>query len=228
LRRWALWGAQAHARDLDGQLAYFGLKTESSKAVLQKERRGTLFVDNQRKLNFYLRALWARAFLMRPTSGDYESRQGLKPFIEDWQIHLPDAFDAFRGTPGLEVYRAAAAHCAAHLVYTRQAISAEQLSPAQMKFIELFEDARVEHLAIQDFPGLKKLWLQFFDAPMTPEDDATELHPMMDLMMRMAQALLDADYRAPPDRRGRRRLPRPIDRAAQRQPDQLGRRDRFL
>jgi hypothetical protein len=195
LRRWALWGAQAHARDLDGQLAYFGLKTESSKAVLQKERRGTLFVDNQRKLNFYLRALWARAFFMRPTSGDYESRQGLKPFIEDWQIHLPDAFDAFRGTPGLEVYRAAAAHCAAHLVYTRQAISAEQLSPAQMKFIELFEDARVEHLAIQDFPGLKKLWLQFFDAPMTPDDEATELHPMMDLMMRMAQALLDADYR---------------------------------
>ncbi len=30
LRRWALWGAQAHARDLDGQMAYFGLKTESS------------------------------------------------------------------------------------------------------------------------------------------------------------------------------------------------------
>ena len=33
-----------------------------------------LFVDNQRKLNFYLRALWARAFLMRPTAGDYETR----------------------------------------------------------------------------------------------------------------------------------------------------------
>ena len=25
LRRWALWGAQAHQRDLDGQMAYFGL-----------------------------------------------------------------------------------------------------------------------------------------------------------------------------------------------------------
>lgn len=40
LRRWALWGAQAHARDLDGQMAYFGLKTESSRAVLQKLRGG--------------------------------------------------------------------------------------------------------------------------------------------------------------------------------------------
>jgi nitric oxide reductase NorD protein len=195
LRRWALWGTQAHARDLDGQLAYFGLKTESSKAVLQKERRGTLFVDNQRKLNFYLRALWARAFFMRPTSGDYETRQGIKPYIEDFVIHLPDAFDAFRGISGLETYRAAAAHCAAHLVYTTKPISAEQLSPAQMKLIELFEDARVEALAIRDFPGLRKLWLRFFTAPMTPDDEFRELHPMMDLMLRMAQALLDPDYR---------------------------------
>jgi nitric oxide reductase NorD protein len=195
LRRWALWGTQAHARDLDGQLAYFGLKTESSKAVLQKERRGTLFVDNQRKLNFYLRALWARAFFMRPTSGDYETRQGIKPYIEDFVIHLPDAFDASRGISGLETYRAAAAHCAAHLVYTTKPISAEQLSPAQMKLIELFEDARVEALAIRDFPGLRKLWLRFFTAPMTPDDEFRELHPMMDLMLRMAQALLDPDYR---------------------------------
>jgi len=196
LRRWALWGAQAHARDLDGQLAYFGLKTESSRSVLQKERRGTLFVDNQRKLNFYLRALWARAFFMRPTSGDYESRTGLKPFIEDFQIHLPDAFDAWRGISGVELYRAAAAHCAAHMVYTTQPMSAEQLNPVQRIFIELFEDARVEALAIRDFPGIKKLWLQFFTAP--PEQgESVDLHPMLDLMVRLARALLDADYRDP-------------------------------
>ena len=195
LRRWALWGAQAHARDLDGQLAYYGLKTESSRAVLQKERRGTLLVDNQRKLNFYLRALWARAFFMRPTSGDYETRQGLKPYIEDFQLHLPDAFDPFRGISGQEVYRAAVAHCAAHLVYTTKPISAEQLTPAQMRFIDLFEDARIEGLAIREFPGLRKLWLQFFTAPITPEDEARDLHPMLDLMLRLAQALLDPDYR---------------------------------
>ncbi|UHD18851.1 nitric oxide reductase activation protein NorD [Thiocapsa bogorovii] len=194
LRRWALWGAQAHARDLDGQMAYFGLQTESSRAVLQKERRGTLLVDNQRKLNFYLRALWARSFFMRPTSGDFESRQGLRPFIEDFQIHLPDAFDSFRGISGIETYRAAAAHCAAHMVYGTRAISAEQLMPAQMKLIEMFEDARVEALAIRDFPGLRKLWLSFFTAQLGPMDDAVDPHPMMDLMLRQARALLDPDY----------------------------------
>ena len=194
LRRWALWGAQAHQRDLDGQMAYFALKTDSSRSVLQKERRGTLFVDNQRKLNFYLRALWARAFFMRPTSGDYESKTGLKPFIENFQVHLPDAYDTFHGISGIDIYRAAAAHCAAHMVYTTKPISAEQLSQAQMKFIELFEDARVEHLAGRDFPGLKKMWLKFFTAPLTENDAAEDIHESMDLMMRMARALLDDAY----------------------------------
>jgi nitric oxide reductase NorD protein len=195
LRRWALWGAQAHARDLDGQMAYFGLQTDSSKSILQKERRGTLFVDNQRKLNFYLRALWARAFLMRPTSGDYETRRGLKPFIEDFQIHVPDAFDAFRGIDGIALYRAAAAHAAAHMVYTREPISAEQLSQAQMRFIELFEDARVEYLAYQEFPGLRKLWLSFFTAEPGKDDDYGQPHEMMDLMLRTSRAIMDPHYR---------------------------------
>ena len=193
LRRWALWGAQAHQRDLDGQMKYFGLKSETARAVLQKERRGTLLVDNQRKLNFYLRALWNRAFFMRPTSGDFESREGLKPFIEDYQLHLPDAFDRFRGISGLDTYRAAVAHCASHIVYTREALSAEQLSPAQMKMVELFEDARIEYLAVKSFPGLKKLWLRYFDAPMTPDDEPLDIHPAMDMMMRMARRLLDPE-----------------------------------
>lgn len=195
LRRWALWGAQAHQRDLDGQMAYFGLKTDSSKSVLQKERRGTLFIDNQRKLNFYLRALWGRAFFMRPTSGDYESRQGLKPYIENFQVHLPDAFDNFGNISGMECYRAAAAHCAAHMVYTKNPVSAEQLSQAQMKMIELFEDARVEYLAIKDFPGLKKIWLNFFQAGDENRGKEQALHETMDLMMRMARALLDSNYK---------------------------------
>lgn len=81
------------------------------------------------------------------------------------------------------------------MVYTTRPISAEQLMPAQMKLIELFEDARIEALAIRDFPGLKKLWLSFFTAPLGPLDEAIELHPMMDLMLRLAQALLDEDHR---------------------------------
>ncbi|MEJ2425231.1 MAG: nitric oxide reductase activation protein NorD [Candidatus Thiodiazotropha sp.] len=199
LRRWALWGAQAHQRDLDGQMAYFGLLTESSRSILQKERRGTLFIDNQRRLNFYLRALWGRAFFMRPTAGDYESRRGLKPYIESFQIHLPDAFDPFRGIDGIEIYRASVAHAAAHMVYTRDPISAEQLSQAQMRFIEMFEDARIEYLAYREFPGLRKLWLSFFTAQPDKQDVYAEHHETMDYMLRTTRAIMDPDYTDPVD-----------------------------
>ncbi|HYA39155.1 MAG TPA: VWA domain-containing protein [Candidatus Methylomirabilis sp.] len=191
LRRWALWGAQAHMRDFPAQLAYFDLKSADSQAMLQKERRGTLLIDNQRKLNFYLRAFWGRDFFMRPTSGDYETREGYKPFIEQRVIHLPDAYDDFAGLPGKDLYRAAAAHAAAHLVYTKRPLSMEQLNPAQMFLIGVFEDARVEGLAIREFPGMKQMWTPFH-AKVREVSCPTD--PVVALLERLAYAMLDEDY----------------------------------
>ncbi|MDX9739711.1 MAG: nitric oxide reductase activation protein NorD [Gammaproteobacteria bacterium] len=193
LRRWALWGAHAHRTNYEEQIKYFGLETKESLAVLQKERKGTLLVDVQRRINMYLRALWARDFFMRPTSGDFESREGYRPFIEDYLLHLPDAFDDFapegaEPVSGLEVYRAAAAHCAAHVVETREPISAEALNPMQMAVISVIEDARVEALSIRRFPGLKALWSRLHIAH--PGQNAS----MGDYMSRLARALLDESY----------------------------------
>lgn len=188
LRRWATWGAHTHKINFEEQVAYFGLKSKESLAMLQKERKGTLFVDVQRRINMYLRALWARDFFMRPTSGDFESREGYKPFIENYFLHLPDAFDDVNGVPGLEVYRATAAHCAAHLAYTREPISAEALNPLQMAVISVIEDARVETLSIRAFPGLKQLWSKLHFA------QADQANTVGDYLNRLARALLDSDY----------------------------------
>jgi nitric oxide reductase activation protein len=204
LRRWALWGAHAHRTNYEEQIKYFGLDSKESLAMLQKERKGTLLVDVQRRINMYLRALWARDFFMRPTSGDFEAREGYRPYIEDYLLHLPDAFDDFilpspasgggaggegNKVSGLELYRATAAHCAAHIVETRQPISAEALNPLQMAVISVIEDARVEALAIRRFPGLKQLWSKLHIA--TPEMNAS----VGDYLNRLARALLDETYR---------------------------------
>ncbi len=191
LRRWALWGAQAHLRDFAAQLEYFDLKSADSQAMLQKERRGTLFIDNQRKLNFYLRAFWGRDFFMRPTSGDYETREGYKPFIETRVIHMPDAFDDYAGLPGKDLYRATAAHAAAHLVYTKKPLSMEQLNPAQMFTIGLFEDARVEALAVREFPGMKQMWSAIHAKV---REVSCPTSPVVGLLERLTYALLDGDY----------------------------------
>ena len=188
LRRWAMWGAHAHRTNYEEQIKYFGLESKESLAVLQKERKGTLFVDVQRRINMYLRALWARDFFMKPTSGDFETREGYKPYLENYFIYLPDAYDSHAGVTATEVYRAAAAHAAAHLVETKQPISAEGLSPMQMAVISVIEDARVEALTIRRFPGLRKTWAALHTA--TPDRAVT----MGDYLNRLARALLAPDY----------------------------------
>ncbi|WP_457672954.1 VWA domain-containing protein [Thiolapillus sp.] len=184
LRRWALYGAQAYARDLQGQVRYFGLETEDARAVLQKERRGTLFIDSQRKINFYLRALWGRDFFLRPTAADHE---GFKPYLEQRVMHLPDAVDDVADVSGRELYRAMATHLAAHMMYTPEPLSAEQLSPAQMFFIGFMDDARVEYNAVRAFPGLRTLWGSLLGLvhEQPPE------HPSLGLLEEMAASLLD-------------------------------------
>lgn len=184
LRRWANFGAQAYRRDYKNLTAYFNLESADSRAVLQKERSGVLFVKTQRKLNFYLRALWGRDFLLRPTGADFSD---FRPFIEHRILHLPDALDDLGDVPGLEVYRATAAHMAAHMMYSTAPISAEELSPAQMFFIGLMEDARVEYKAIQEFPGLKRLWVSLMDVH---GDEAAE-HATMSKLEQVARKLLD-------------------------------------
>lgn len=188
LRRWALWGAHAHRTNYEEQIRYFSLTSKESLAVLQKERKGTLFVDIQRRTNIYLRALWARDFFMRPTSGDYETRQGYQPYIENYVIHLPDAYDAYGDIPASEVYRAAAAHAAAHLVETKYPISAEALNPLQMAVISVIEDARIEALSIRRFPGLRQIWSVLHAA--SPDMETT----IGDYLNRLARALLDRTY----------------------------------
>lgn len=193
LRRWAMWGVSAYRNDFQGQADYFGLKNEAAMNVLKKEQRGVLFVDVQRRLIMYLRALWGRDFFLRPTSGDFETREGYRPYIEAGFIHLPDAFDDFTlpdgmKVAGMDVYRAAAAHAAAHVVHSRYYHDVQGLTPLQQAMVGVVEDARVEALAIQAFPGLYALWKGLL--PADPQDSS-----MASLLGRMARALLDADYR---------------------------------
>ena len=194
LRRWALWGAHAHRTNYEEQINYFSLESKESLAMLQKERKGTLLVDVQRRINMYLRALWARDFFMRPTSGDFETREGYRPYIEDYLLHLPDAFDDFGRWKGRSRCPAWSSIAPPPRTAPRtsskpaQPISAEALNPMQMAVISVIEDARVEALAIRRFPGLKQLWCKLHTA--TPAMG----NSVGDYLNRLARALLDESY----------------------------------
>ena len=188
LRRWVDFGAEAYRRDLPKQADYFGLVSEDSRAVLKQERRGTLFIDSQRRLNFYLRAFWGRDFFLRPSAADFT---GFRPFIEDGALHLPDAVDAIGSVSGLDLYRAMCAHMAAHIVYSDRGLGQEALNPAQIFLIGLIEDARVEHCAIRAFPGLATM----FRALMPESPPKTYEHESMYLLEKLAIALIEPGRR---------------------------------
>ena len=192
LRKWANFGADAYKRDLVNLVKYFNLETQDSRAMLQQLRRGTLFIDSQRKLNFYMRALWGRDFFLRPTAADYE---GFRPYIEDNVVHLPDAVDPISGVSGMELYRAMGAHMAAHITATTSRVSAEQLSPAQMFFIGHIEDARIEYKTIKAFPGLRNLWRSFLRF----DNKVGVPHPTVLALEHLALMLIDTEVRSQDD-----------------------------
>lgn len=134
------------------------------------------FAAIQRRLSLYLRALWGRDFTLIPGAQ-------AQPFIEGAAIRLPASWQ------GSQRYRAAAAHAAAHLVYGGGQFVANDLKGRQRALIALMEDARVESLAMCDFPGLCRLWLPFFQAR---AEDGTGFDA---LLARLARSCIDPGYR---------------------------------
>lgn len=190
LRRWVMYGAETYRRDFKAQIAYFSLESSDAQCMIQAQRRGVLLIDAQRKLQMYLRAFWNREFFLRPTSGDYESKDGYKPYIEKGAIFVPDAYDDYNGVGAVDVYRGVVAHTAAHIMYTSENIQADNLNMFQRICVAAFEDARVEAQAVSHFPGLKGLWLSL----MPPVQEALSQDPFLADMLILARALLDEDF----------------------------------
>src|SRR4051812_2906153 len=105
------------------------------------------------QLTPYLRSLWniAPALLETPAANAPP-----RPFLSPLGVHLPN----LRAQPhGADWYQAAAAHAAAHLVFSNHRFDVARMAPIQQALLGLLEDARVEWLAARELPGLRRLWL---------------------------------------------------------------------
>ena len=127
-------------------------------------------------LSQWLRLLWDAA---PPLHLDSQA-----PYIAAGSIHLP-------ARPLWQQHRAAAAHAAAHRVYSPQRFDAHGLVPTTRALLALLEDARVEALAVRELPVLARLWRPLHSA--TPASgQGSEA-----LMARLAGALADPAYADP-------------------------------
>jgi nitric oxide reductase NorD protein len=188
LRRWAMLGVQAHMNDELVQARYFQLESEEGRTLLRSEADGTVFSDVERRLSLYLRALWGRNIKLRPVVHSSGASAGRRSTIDGTLVRLPQSYRGFAGQSGLSLYRAAAAHAAAHIAFTGTRFPVGNLKPIQVALVSLIEDARVEQLAMREFPGLKSVWAPFHFA--RPGGAMTA----MSLFARLSRALIDEDY----------------------------------
>ncbi|WP_198262519.1 nitric oxide reductase activation protein NorD [sulfur-oxidizing endosymbiont of Gigantopelta aegis] len=173
LQNWVDYGVRNYPDHPERQENYFSLQSADSKAILQRERHGTLFIDNERKLSLYLKALWNKKLYMIPYSTGFDELRKPIPYYDNLGARLPDVLDDIQGANGetvlgIDRYRAILAHIVGHKRWS-SAIFADNLSPFQRIAVELFEDSRVEYLAAKIYPGLRKIFLSLHPKPI--EDD---------------------------------------------------------
>jgi nitric oxide reductase NorD protein len=202
LRRWVDEGIRLHGSHPQRQIDFFSLATPDSRALLQRERHGTLLVDVERRLELGLRSLWGEPVALIPYPVDCGDEcmaaTVTLPYAQSDGWRLPEVLDAQYGVDGLGRYRARLAHLAGHRLWSRPQV-ADNLSPLQRLAVECFEDSRIDHLVLRRYPGLRRALLALHP---TPAEDACDGERESCLRHRLAclsRALLDPahPYRDP-------------------------------
>ncbi len=192
VKNWVEYGIRVYTSQPWRLPDYFGLQTADAHAALQRERSGTLYIDNERRLRLYLRSFWGLDADFRPYSEIFDTTRKPRPYLDRLGFHIPDVYEDAFGVSGIDRYRATIAHMAAHALWTRPFL-ADNFSPFQHLAIEIFEDARVEWLAMARYPGLRALWKKMHPRPepdACPEGYSCIRHKLAML----SYALLDPEH----------------------------------
>ncbi|MGB9130246.1 MAG: VWA domain-containing protein [Thiobacillus sp.] len=207
LKNWVEYGIRNYRTHPERQKDYFSLQSADARAVLQRERHGTLLVDVEHKLDLYLRGLWQDGDQLVPYSTAFDELRKPVPYYDKLGIRLPDVYDdvllpspSGRGAggegsrvSGLDRYRAALAHIVGHRRWSEAQI-ADNWSPFQRMAVEFFEDCRIETLLIREYPGLRKLFLALHPKPAENACDPETTSCLRHRMAMLSRALLDPDH----------------------------------
>ncbi len=187
-RSWVLAGLRSTGDDTLRQIQYFSFIDPESEKWFRHEAGDLVFTDLDRRLKLYLISLWNLNPPIRdlpPSSLPLSLR---RISISNGVVQMPEVFPGFHGEQAENIFRAGLAHVGAHLMHSTKKFPLGELKPIQVALVSLLEDARVEHLAMQTFPGLRKLWLPFHVA----KASGPLLVPH--LFARLSRALIDNNY----------------------------------
>ncbi len=193
LKNWVEYGARNYNNNPDRQKDYFSLQSADSRAMLQRERHGTLYMDNQRQLDMYLLGLWEDKSYFVPYSLGFDELRKPVPYYDNLGIRIPDVYDDLNGVSGIDRYRITIAHMAAHRRWSTRMV-ADNFSPFQRIAIEHLEDSRIEYLMLKEYPGLRKYLLALHPAPVEGDCDTEKESCIRHRLAMLSRAILDENH----------------------------------
>ncbi len=223
LKNWTDYGIRNYSQHPERQEEYFRLDSADSRAVVQRERHGTLFVDVERQLDLYLRALWQDSEQLVPYSTAFDELRKPIPYYDKLGLRVPDVFDdwvspiplltsplkgeepgslPFKGRagermgetiPGIDRYRAVLAHMVGHRRWSQPQI-ADNWSPFQRMAVEFFEDCRIENLLMREYPGLSRIFLALHPRPLAAACDPETTSCLRHRLAMLSRALIDPEH----------------------------------
>jgi nitric oxide reductase NorD protein len=192
LRRWALDGLQRHRTAHSKRLQYFETSDPLGFADPETQFDTDQVLAHRATLLHYLTGFGVTDLQIDLHAPQVGPTSPQRISVSNDFLLIPQRWSGFSAN-GLHerklMYRAAVAHAAAHLQYSPQHLPAGNRHPMLLAMMGLIEDARVERLMAEKYPGLVTLWGRFHVA--TRESVGFDLNG---LAARLARALHDPKY----------------------------------
>jgi hypothetical protein len=170
------------------RIAFFSLQDELARRMIVRDLGSVTFLEAEVELKAFLTALWGRIPLLRSFPADNAQQAQRRTSIAGPLVRMPEVYRGVQGDAARALFRAAAAHAQTHLVLGQGLFPVRTLRPLQIALVNLIEDARLETLAMRQFPGLRRLWAPYHVAIPSGVVAAPTL------LARLARALFDPAY----------------------------------
>ncbi|MCW9024743.1 MAG: hypothetical protein OQK73_08670 [Gammaproteobacteria bacterium] len=193
LKNWIEYGVRNYSDHPERQQDYFSLQSADAKAMLQRERHGTLYMDYERQLDMYMRSMWQQDEYFVPYSLGFDDLRKPQPYYDELGMRIPDVYDEMNNVSGINRYRITLAHMAGHKRWTERQI-ADNLSPFQRIAVEAFEDSRVEQLILREYPGLKKYFMALHPVPVEGDCNSEKESCVRHRLAMLSRAILDENH----------------------------------
>jgi uncharacterized protein YegL len=189
LRKWAFHGLQRYRTEPSKRLWHFETGDPLAFAEGEAAINAEHLLARREALLHYLAGFGFSAWRLELHEPPAPGAPPQHPAIGDDLLLFPRRFIGVSAERREQLYRACIAHAAAHLLFSVRNRPVGNRPPMLIAVTALFEDARVERLMTQRYPGLHALWGLFHTATR-----ASAGFDFAGLVARLTRALHDPSY----------------------------------